>query len=231
MKRLTIALDGSAASGKSTLGCALAKALNCLYLDTGVMYRAVTWAALNANIEPQDEAAVSKLAERIALEILPPTRDDGRQITVLVDGVDITWEIRSQAINQYVSLVSSYPKVRAVLTEMQRKIAEQGSVVMCGRDIGTVVLPNADFKFFIEASPEVRARRRYEEHIARGETLDFDELLESIIRRDKLDREKPISPMIAASDAITINTDSLSKEALLKKVSAYIQQKLARQNA
>ena len=231
MKRLTIALDGSAASGKSTLGCALAAAFDCLYLDTGVMYRAVTWAALNAHIEPQNEAAVSNLAAQISLEILPPTHDDGRQITVLVDGVDITWEIRTQTVNQYVSLVSSYPKVRNILTEMQRKIAEQGPVVMCGRDIGTVVLPNADFKFFIEASPEVRARRRYEEHVARGETLDYDELLASIIRRDKLDREKLISPMIAADDAITISTDSLSKEALLEQVSAHIRRELTRQGA
>jgi len=231
LKKLTIALDGSAASGKSTLGCALADAFNCLYLDTGVMYRAVTWAALNANIKPQDEAAVSDLAAHIALEILPPTFDDGRQMTILVDGIDITWDILTQNINQYVSLVSSYPKVRAVLTEQQRNIAEQGSVVMCGRDIGTVVLPDADFKFFIEASPEVRAQRRYDERIARGETVDFDELLASIIRRDKLDREKPISPMIAAADAIVINTDTLSKEALLEKVSAIIRQKLAPRNA
>ncbi len=224
---LTIAIDGSAASGKSTLGWALAKKLNYLYLDTGVMYRAVTWAALHHHIDPHDEAAVTALAEKISLQILPPTKNDGRQATVLVDGTDITWEIRTPKVDANVSLVSSYPGVRRVLTEQQREIAAHGAVVMVGRDIGTVVLPHADLKLFIEASVEVRARRRYNERIARGEQADFDALLASMIRRDKLDREKPISPMIPADDAIIINTNNLSQEEVVARVLALVNEKMA----
>lgn len=228
MKNLfTIALDGSAASGKSTLGCALAKTLNCLYLDTGVMYRAVTWAALHNNLNPADEAAVSALTETMTIEILPPTKDDGRQTTILVDGTDITWDIRTLEIDAHVSLVSSYPVVRAVLTRQQREIARRGSVVMVGRDIGTVVLPNADLKLFIEASQEVRARRRYEERRARGETADFDAILAAMVRRDKLDREKHISPMIPATDATIINTDNLTPDAVMERVFKLMKERLS----
>ncbi len=225
---LTIAIDGSAASGKSTLGWALAKKLNYLYLDTGVMYRAVTWAALHHRIDPHDEAAVTALAESMSLEILPPTENDGRQATVLVDGTDITWEIRSPEVDANVSLVSSYPGVRRVLTRQQREIAAQGAVVMVGRDIGTVVLPHADLKLFIEASVAVRARRRYNERIARGEKADFDALLAAMVRRDKLDREKPISPMVPADDAIIINTDALSQDEVVAQALALVKKKLAR---
>ncbi|HEY85357.1 MAG TPA: (d)CMP kinase [Chloroflexi bacterium] len=223
MKPRTVAIDGSAASGKSTLASALAGRLKYLYLDTGVMYRAVTWAALKQNVDINDEAAVSELAEKIDLQILPSEVDDGRQATILVNGRDVTWLIRGPEVNVNVSQVSSYPRVRQVLTRQQRKIAQQGPVVMAGRDIGTVVLPNADLKLFIVASAEVRARRRHLECIERGETLNFDELLASIIRRDKLDREKPISPMIPAQDAVIINTDGLSQQAVLERVLALME--------
>ncbi len=213
---LIIAIDGSAASGKSTLGSTLAQKLHYLYLDTGVMYRAVTWAALHHNIAPSDEPAVSTLAETMSLEIVPPTKNDGRQATVLVDGTDITWHIRTPEVDAHVSLVSSYPRVRHALTRQQREIARRGSVVMVGRDIGTVVLPHADLKLFIDAAIEVRARRRYNERIARGETVAFNALLDAMRRRDKLDREKSISPMVPALDAITINTDTLSQEEVMR---------------
>lgn len=222
MKPLTIALDGSAASGKSTLGNALARRLNYLYLDTGVMYRAITWAALNSGTDVNDEAAVSRLAQTVKLEILPSTETDGRQATITVNGTDVTWLIHSPEVNKDVSLVSSYAEVRRVMTNHQRKIARQGPVVMVGRDIGTVVLPNANLKLFIVASADVRARRRYDEYLERGIKVDFDQLLADIIRRDKLDAEKPISPMVPAADAIVINTDDLSREAVLKKVEALI---------
>ncbi len=226
MKPLTIALDGSAASGKSTLGSALAHKLNYLFLDTGVMYRAVTWAALKAGINTQDEAAVSALAEKLSLQILPPTKNDGRQATVLVDNTDVTWRIRSPEVNANVSQVSSYPRVRQILTAQQREIARRGPVVMVGRDIGTVVLPHADLKIFTVASVEVRAQRRYEECKKRGEAVNYNELLASMLRRDKLDKEKAISPMVPAPDAIIINTDNLSKEAVLAKVTDLIEEKL-----
>lgn len=220
MKPQTIAIDGSAASGKSTLGGALAQKLNYLYLDTGVMYRAVTWAAQNRQIDVSDEVAVSALAEAIDLQILPPSGEitDGRQATILVDGVDVTWLIHSPEVSQDASQVSSYPGVRRVMTEQQRRIARQGPVVMAGRDIGTVVLPDADLKLFTVASVEVRAKRRYEEYRRRGVEIDFDQLVAAMARRDKLDEEKPISPMVPAADAIIIHTDTLSREAVLELV-------------
>ncbi len=223
MKPRIIAIDGSAASGKSTLASALARQLKYLHLDTGVMYRAITWAALKQNVDINNEAAVSDLAEKTDLQIESPEVNDGRQATIMVNGQDVTWLIRSREVNSNVSQVSSYPRVRQVLTRQQRKIAQQGPVVMAGRDIGTVVLPDADLKLFIVASAEVRARRRYLECMERGQTVDFEDLLASIIRRDKLDREKPISPMIPAQDAVIINTDNLSQQEVLEQVMALVE--------
>jgi len=225
MKPQTIAIDGSAASGKSTLGSELARRLRYLYLDTGVMYRAVTWAALQAGIDIADEAAVSRLAETINLQIIPPTVNDGRQATVLVDGQDVTWHIRRPEVNAHVSQVSSYRGVRRVLTEQQRQIARQGPVVMVGRDIGTIVLPDADLKIFTVASVEVRAERRYKECRRRGETVNYDELLQAMVERDRRDAANPIAPMVPASDAVIINTDALSPEEVLQKVETLIRQR------
>lgn len=218
MKRKIIAIDGSAASGKSTLGSRLAKKFNYLYLDTGVMYRSVTWAVLEANIDVTNEQAVSELANTIDLDLLPPTVEDGRQATVRVNKRDVTWLIRSPKVDANVAQVSSYPKVRQAMTVRQRAIAEQGPVVMVGRDIGTVVLPEADLKLFTQASLEVRAQRRYRERLERGEKVVYKELLAAMARRDKQDREKPISPMIPAKDAIIIQTDELTIEETLQRV-------------
>ncbi|MBC7225542.1 MAG: (d)CMP kinase, partial [Anaerolineae bacterium] len=167
----TIAIDGPAASGKSTIGGLLAKELGYLYLDTGVMYRAVTLEALRAGVDIADEEAVVALAHRLRIEVLPPGPEhrDGRPYTVLADGRDVTWEIRTPEVDAAVSPVSAYPGVREVLTEAQRQIGRRGRVVMVGRDIGTVVLPDADLKIYLDASPEERARRRYLERLDRGE--------------------------------------------------------------
>jgi cytidylate kinase len=227
MKPRTIALDGTAASGKSTIGCELARRLGYLYLDTGVMYRAATWAALNAGIDVADEEAVSEATEAMLLEILPPTIDDGRQVTVLVNGADVTWLIRSPEVNANVSQVSCYRRVRQILTEQQRQLARKGPVVMAGRDIGTVVLPDADLKIFTVASVEERARRRYQECLERGETVDYDQVLASVERRDKMDRENPVSPMVPAPDAIVIDTDNLSKKEVLQKIESLIERENA----
>jgi cytidylate kinase len=218
----TIAIDGSAASGKSTLGSTLAEWLNYLYLDTGVMYRAITWAVLDRGLDPADAEAVSELAETFKLDIIPPTIDDGRQCTVLVDDQDITGFIRQPEIDANVSLVSSFPRVRQVMVAKQREIAQQGPVVMVGRDIGTVVLPDAHLKIFTMASPEVRAKRRYDEAQRRGEPSSYEAILESMIKRDKLDREKTISPMIPAEDAIIVDTDNMSIDEVLKQVESLI---------
>lgn len=221
-KPSTIAIDGSAASGKSTLGARLAQRLGYLYFDTGVMYRAVTWATLDRKIDPENVEAVSELAEKLLIEVKSIGPKDGRLYTVLADGQDITWQIRSPAVEAYVSLVSSYPRVRAALTAQQRRIAAAGSIVMVGRDIGTVVLPEADLKIFMHASAEERARRRYYEILAQGKSANFEEILEAMRERDKQDREKPISPMVPAPDAVIIETDNLSLEAVLVRLEQLI---------
>jgi cytidylate kinase len=218
----TIAIDGSAASGKSTLGAMLARRLGYLYFDTGVMYRAVTWAVLNQHVDPEDIERVSTVAEKLLIEVKPNGPDDGRLYTVLADDQDISWQIRSPEVEAYVSLVSSYPRVRAALTAQQRRIAAAGSIVMIGRDIGTVVLPEADLKIFMRASAEERARRRYNEAVAQGKPAQLNEILAAILERDKQDQEKPISPMVPAPDAIIIDTDNLSIDDVLAQLERLI---------
>ncbi|MFQ5613073.1 MAG: (d)CMP kinase [Anaerolineae bacterium] len=217
-----IAIDGSAASGKSTLGQRLAQRLNYLYFDTGAMYRAVTWACQERHLPADDEAAVSSLAEGLHIQIEPPTVNDGRQYTVLADGQDITWQIRTPRVDAAVAQVSSYPRVRKALIARQRHIGRRGQVIMVGRDIGTVVLPEADLKLFIDASLEERARRRFRECRARGEAVEYETVLAAMKRRDRIDREKPISPMVPAPDAIPINTDGRTVEAVLAQIEALV---------
>ncbi|HEX9923441.1 MAG TPA: (d)CMP kinase [Anaerolineae bacterium] len=214
----TIAIDGSAASGKSTVGALLARSLGYLFFDTGVMYRAVTWAALDRKIDVENTDEVSELAETIVIEVKPSDRPDDHQAIVLVDGQDVTTDIRTPAVEAKVSRVSSYPRVRTALTEQQRHIAAAGSIVMAGRDIGTVVLPEADLKIFMRASAEERASRRYNETVAQGKPANFAEILAAIRERDRQDQEKPISPMIPASDAVVVDTDQLDIEEVLAQL-------------
>ncbi len=217
-KYKTIAIDGPAGSGKSTIANELAKRHGYLYLDTGVMYRAVTWAVLENNIPVVDEDAVTVVAQEISLKILAPTVDDGREYTVMVADADVTWLIRQENVNANVALVSSYRQVRYFLTEKQRQIAHGIPIIMVGRDIGTVVLPDADLKIFLEASPEVRAERRYKQNIKHGKSITFEESLAGIIERDKQDREKQIGAMIQAEDAVIIDTNDLTIEEVLTKI-------------
>ncbi|MBN2047168.1 MAG: (d)CMP kinase [Anaerolineaceae bacterium] len=214
----TIAIDGPAASGKSTVGEILAKKLGYLYFDTGVMYRVVTLAALRALSDVGNEAAVSEIARQIDIDARPPTVDDGRLADVLLNGEDVTWEIRKPEVNANVSQVSAYPIVREEMTAQQRRIGQRGAVVMVGRDIGTVVMPNADKKFYIDASAEVRAERRYKEEQSRGGRLSYDEILESIKHRDLIDSTRKVAPLRPAEDAIRINTDSMSIDAVLDEL-------------
>lgn len=215
---MIITIDGTAASGKSTVGALLAESLGYLYFDTGVMYRAVTWAVLDRNIDPNDIDDASKIAEILAIDVKPDGPDDGRQYTVLADGEDITWAIRSPNVEQFVSLVSSYPRVRTALTEQQRRIAAGGRVVMVGRDIGTVVLPDADLKIFLRASAEERARRRLQDSQRQGEDINYEEILTAIKERDRQDIEKPISPLVPAEDAVIVDTDGLSIEEVVDQL-------------
>ena len=171
MRAATIAIDGPAASGKSTLGYHLAQHLGYLYLDTGVLYRAVTWAALHHHIPVEDEAAVTQMAQALNIAVLSPGEDDGRQYTIRCEGRDITWAIRSPEVNAAVSPVSAYPGVRDALTRRMRAMAARGRIVMVGRDIGTVVIPNADVKLYVIASDEARAHRRHIEMQEKGLSL------------------------------------------------------------
>ena len=215
-----IAIDGPAASGKTTLGRRLADHLNYLFFDTGVMYRAVTWGVLLKQIRIDDEAAVTALAEAAQIDIRPPSLDDGRACDVLLEDVDITWETRRPEVDANVSPVSAYHGVRLAMASQQRRIGLRGRVVMVGRDIGTVVLPEADLKIFLDASAEERARRRYLEIIARGEQADYETILEGVRRRDEIDSTREHSPLRAAQDAIIINSDGLNADDVFEKVRA-----------
>ncbi|MBN1248151.1 MAG: (d)CMP kinase [Anaerolineae bacterium] len=214
----TIAIDGPAASGKSTIGYHLAQYLGYLFLDTGVLYRAVTWAVQHLGIDVDHEARITQVAEEASIDVLPPTITDGRTNTVLVDGRDVTWEIRSPTVEQAVSPVSAYPGVRAALTRRMREIARRGRVVMVGRDIGTVVIPEADLKLYVVASAEERARRRLLELCEKGKDVSYADVLAGIRRRDCIDSSRETAPLRAADDAIHLDTTDLSLQAMLVEV-------------
>jgi len=215
-----IAIDGPAASGKSTLGKRLADALGYLFFDTGVMYRAVTWLVLQRGLDLGDEAAITTLAESVPIEVQPPSQADGRACDVIVEGVDITWETRRPEVETNVSVVSAYPGVRRALSAQQRRIGQRGEVVMVGRDIGTVVLPEADLKIYLDASAEERARRRYDEIIARGESAGYDEILAKVLERDRIDSTRDVAPLKAAEDAIVVDSDNLNAEEVFQQILA-----------
>ncbi len=205
-----IAIDGPAASGKTTIGTIVANKIGYMCLDTGIMYRAVAFQALKEGIEIADETVVTRLAERIAIDIQPATSEDGRQFDVMINGEDHTWDIRTAAVNATVSEVSVYLGVRRAMTVQQRKIAEKGKIVMIGRDIGTVVLPDAELKIYLDASVEVRAQRRYIEDLSHGKDACLEDVIESLRHRDEIDSGRAVAPLRAADDAIVIDSDKMT---------------------
>jgi CMP/dCMP kinase len=213
-----IAIDGPAASGKSTLAYHLARSLGYLYFDTGLMYRAVTWLALNRLVDIKDENAVTSLAEEVPIDVTPPSLADGRSCDVVVNGQDITWEIRKPDVETNVSVVAAYAGVRKALTHQQRRIGLRGQVVMVGRDIGTVVLPEADLKIYLDASAEERARRRYQEILGRGGTANYEDILAKVIERDRIDSNRALAPLKPAEDATILDSDQLDADAVFEKV-------------
>lgn len=215
-----IAIDGPAASGKSTLGLRLANALGYLFFDTGIMYRAVTWLALQRGIDVRDEGAVAALAEKTRIEVAPASRSDGRAGDILVEGTDITWETRLPEVEANVSIVSAYRGVRSALSQQQRRIGQRGHIVMVGRDIGTVVLPEAELKIYLDASAEQRARRRYAEMLGRGAQADYSEILTKVIERDRIDSTRDVAPLKAAQDAIVLDSDKLTADEVFEQVLA-----------
>jgi CMP/dCMP kinase len=226
--RLAIAIDGPAASGKSTLGAALAARLGYTYFDSGVMYRALTWLALERGVNVLDEGALVRLAETAAIQVTRPeggSSADGRQFTLLVDGCDATWAIRTPEVDHHVSAVSAHPAVRRAITERLRQIAAGGGMVMVGRDIGTVVLPNADLKLYLTASGEERARRRHRELAARSLPADYTQILAEMRRRDALDSSRETAPLRPAADAVVLDSDTLTVDEEIDLVLRHLAQR------
>jgi len=213
-KKPTIVIDGPAGSGKSTVSRLLADRLGLTYVDTGAMYRAVALAAHERGVDPADDEGLAELCKIIRIEF--------RRNRLFMDGRDVSDLIRSSLMDRLSSTVSARPSVREAMVGLQRRTAEGGGVVMEGRDIGTVVLPDADVKFFLTANPQVRGMRRYQERVGKGESADLDKVVAEIERRDKNDSERELSPLKPAKDAIIIDTTDLSIPDVVEEMSKKI---------
>lgn len=213
---LAVAIDGPAASGKSVIGREVARRLGVRFLDTGVMYRAVTWASIQVEIDPGREHELTSLAACSEIRLISVGGED----RLLLDGDDITDRLRFPEVDAAVSAVSAVSGVRRALVAQQRAIASDGPIVMCGRDIGTVVLPDACVKVFLTATVEVRARRRADE---KASNADYERILDEMMRRDRLDSEREDSPLRPAQDAITIPTDNMTIEEVVQAILSKVQ--------
>jgi cytidylate kinase len=209
MKYRSVAIDGPSGAGKSTLAKRLAQELGFLYVDTGAIYRTVGLAVRRRGIDPVDEAGVAALLPELSISMR--YGEDGLQ-HMFLSGEDVTGAIRENEISAYASKAASLPAVRDFLLEMQRRTAREHDVIMDGRDIGTVVLPQADLKIFLTAAPEARAQRRYRELLARGQQADFDQVLAEVVERDRRDTERETAPLRLAEDAVTADTTALDLE-------------------
>ena len=224
-QRISVAIDGPSGAGKSTVAKALAKQFDLVYVDTGAIYRTVGLAAQQADVGSKDAPAVIALLPGLEIDI---AYDDRGTQRMLLNGADVSDEIRTPRSSIYASDVSAIPEVRAFLMDMQRSMAEKYSVVMDGRDIGTVVLPNADIKVFLTASAQERARRRFLELQRRGSETTFDEVLRDIEYRDRQDSTRAAAPLKAAEDAVRIDTSDMSFEESVAAVAALIREKQGR---
>ena len=213
-KTFKIALDGPSGSGKSTIAKNLSEKLNILYLDTGAMYRAVALKALKLGVDTFDNDGVSAFLPELDLEI---KYENGAQHTYL-DGTDVSEKIREPQVSMAASNISSLKCVRLKMVEMQRKIAASMDCVLDGREIGSFVLPNAEYKFFVTAKPEVRAERRYKELIARGNDVNYEELLKEIKQRDYNDSHREFAPLVQTADAVYIDTSDMTIDEVVAKV-------------
>jgi pantoate ligase/cytidylate kinase len=220
MTRPVIALDGPAGAGKSTVARRVAQALGLLFLDTGAMYRALTWKALEQGLDLTDEDALTRLAEQSQIELVADPAGDRTRI----DGQDVTTEIRTPRVTSRVSEVAKVPGVRQVLVRLQQELGRDGGVVAEGRDIGTVVFPKADVKVFLVASPAERARRRAKDLEAAGHPVDLQALEADIARRDEIDSTRAVAPLKPAEDAVLIDSDRLTIDEVVAAILALVPQ-------
>ncbi|MDQ3513116.1 MAG: (d)CMP kinase [Chloroflexota bacterium] len=218
--RRVITIDGPVAAGKSTVARELADRVGATLFDTGTLYRAVTLAALRREIDSGASDELAELAMTRRIDIARPTPGTGRLYDVSLDGEDVTELIRDPAVDRHVSAVSAHPAVRAALLPVQRDIASRGTVVMVGRDTGSVVVPNAGLKVYLDASPDERARRRHAEIVARGGELTYDEVLADLRRRDAFDAMREASPLTVADGAVVIRSDGKTVAALVAEIAA-----------
>ena len=208
----TIAIDGPVASGKTTVGRLISRELDYRFLDTGIMYRAVTWMALEQGVDLDDGGALGRLAREAVIRL--PSQSGA----VIIGGLEVAEELRHPRVDRTVSLVSASAHVRTALVDQQRKIAEGGRIVVVGRDIGTVVLPLAELKLFLLATVEERARRRHLELKERGQGMEYEGVLKDLRARDELDTQREHSPLRPADDALLLDTDSMGLEQVMEKV-------------
>lgn len=226
-KTLNIAIDGPAGAGKSTVAQRVAAHLGYLYIDTGAMYRAATWVALEKRTDLQDTETIVTMVRNASIELKPPDESSKGRVRVFVNGSDVSMIVRSRIISKFVSQIAAIAGVRKLLVEKQQAMATRGGVVMDGRDIGTVVLPNADVKVFLTATARVRAERRLKELREMGQIADLDTLQNEIETRDDMDRTRAVSPLRRADDAVEISTDELTIEQVVERVLELAKAKLA----
>ena len=223
-KKYSIAIDGPAGAGKSTIAKALAKELGYYYVDTGAIYRTVAYFLDLLGISPKDADGVERYIDELTVGIEYDA--DGRQ-HMIMNGMDVTDEIRTQDISQKASLVSAHKVVRDMLLDMQRDVAKRNNVIMDGRDIGTVVLPKATVKVFLSASPEIRAKRRTDELIAKGQKANYEQILKEIKLRDYQDSNRPIAPLKQAKDAILLDTSNLDIDGVIAEMKRIVGEKIS----
>jgi len=213
-KGYIIAIDGPSGAGKSTVSQRVAKKLGYLYLDTGAMYRACALKAIQLGMDLDNLGCAEKLAQNLEIEL----RKNNDQLQVLLDGKEVSREIRTPEMGMNASKISQHLPVRKKLWELQRKMAEKGGIVAEGRDMATVVFPDADFKFYLTASPEVRAKRRYQELLEKGHQVNFEEILKEVRNRDEQDSKRKLAPLKKADDAIEIDTSGLNIDQVVDKI-------------
>ena len=216
-KHYSIAIDGPAGAGKSTIARRLAKELDYYYVDTGAIYRTVAYFLDLLAISPKDVDGVNRYIDELTINI--EYDEEGKQ-HMLMNGMDVTDDIRTQDISQKASLVSAHKVVRDILLDMQRQVAREHNVIMDGRDIGTVVLPDADVKIFLTASAEIRAKRRFDELMAKGQTTTFEQVLKDVQQRDYQDTHRPIAPLKQADDAVLVDSSGLDIDGVVAAIKA-----------